>query len=63
MNNYDIVEPTPEDHAYHVGWTAYFTMKEQNLERMVNPYDPIDQTKLNEKWSDGFETATISDNI
>jgi len=62
MNNYNTIEPTPEEHAYHVGWVAYFTMKEQNLDHMVNPYDPIAQCLLNEKWSDGFETATITDN-
>ncbi len=61
MNNSNIIEPNPEEHAYHVGWTAYFIMKEQKLDCTINPYDPIDQTKLYEKWSDGFETATISD--
>lgn len=62
MDNSDIIEPTPEEHAYYVGWNAYFMMKKENMERMINPYDPIDQTNLYEKWSDGFETATLSDN-
>jgi len=61
MNNSDTIEPTPEEHAYHVGWQAYFTMKEQNLDHMVNAYDSVDQKKLYKKWVDGFKTAKMSD--
>jgi len=54
MNDKEIlVEPTPEEHAYHLGWTGYY-MDEELKE---NPYDLKTETSLFEKWEEGWTFA------
>ena len=75
-NNDKLLEPTPEEHAYHQGWQSYFN----NIEDEDNPYDfknesqyikwfvekyneydSDSQNELYEKWVDGWKSAFIGD--
>ena len=69
------LEPTPEEHAYHQGWQAYwkYSMDEENpyaeedgdpytkwlIDKYVE-YDPDTQKDLYDKWVDGMKSAYLS---
>jgi 5'-nucleotidase len=72
--NNEILEPTPEEHAYHQGWESYFDSSNDkegphrsgNEEQYIacsikkhNAYDMDSQSKLYEKWSDGWKSAFL----
>lgn len=55
----DTLKPTAEEHAYHLGWTAYFNEKYKN-EPAKNPFwhgdDEVDN-RLHDKWEEGRTNA------
>lgn len=54
MENLTPIEPTPEEHAYHLGWVANFDEKSTG-----NPYDSKTEPRLYESWEDGNASAAI----
>ena len=51
---------TPEEHAYHLGWTAYYLDEELK----GNPYDSETETELFEKWEEGWDFAkSVTDSV
>lgn len=52
-----IIEPTPEEHAYHLGWQAY----QNDLGINANPYDAEDETVLYEEYTRGWSNAQLGD--
>lgn len=52
-----IIEPTPEEHAYHLGWQAYHN----DMSVGTNPYDPDDETMLYEEYTRGWSNAQLGD--
>ena len=55
--NHKLIEPTPEEHAYHQGWQSYFN----DISEKENPYDVNSQSELYEKWTDGWKAAYTGD--
>jgi hypothetical protein len=56
-----IQTPTPEEHAYHLGWTAYFNEKYDGV-LMENPFlhdDNEENNILYDKWNAGWLTAQV----
>lgn len=54
----NITEPTPEEHAWHEGWRAYY----DNDETPVNPYDSKNEQELHETWKAAVAFAVLTDN-
>jgi len=52
-----LLEPTPEERAYHIGWQHY----QQDLGINVNPYDIDDEVILYEEFERGWINAQIGD--
>lgn len=48
--------PTPEEHAYHLGWTTFFNEKYTG-EIADNPYDVGTEKTLYDKWTEGWNSA------
>lgn len=55
----NILEPTPEERAYHEGWQAYFSGRAVNS----NPYSLDDELPLYEQYENGWSTAQRGDRI
>jgi len=52
LNN-EPITPTPEEHAYNLGWVAFF--EEHGLS--CNIYNCCSERDLFDKWVDGYTTA------
>jgi len=52
LNNKPIA-PTPEEHAYSLGWVAFF----EEHDSTSNLYNCITERDLFNKWQDGYTTA------
>jgi hypothetical protein len=50
------LEPTPEENAYHAGWTAFFDERYDKIPG-ENPYDKITEKTLFESWENGWRSA------
>jgi len=55
----ELIAPTPEEHAYHLGWCAFF--EEHAL--TSNLYNSITEHDLFHQWQDGYTTAKSVHNI
>jgi hypothetical protein len=51
------VTPTPEEHAYYLGWTAFFNEKYDD-DIIDNPYDSETEKVLYDKWVGGWNSAS-----
>jgi len=49
----DIMESTPEQHAYHLGWSA--------TDKDTNPYDAKNEQVLYENWERGLAVGLLAD--
>ncbi len=53
-----MLESTPEEHAYHQGWCAYFIKSTVN----INPYDRKYTPCLYKQWETGKLFAKLVEN-
>jgi len=56
-----IQTPTPEEHAYHLGWIAYFD-EAAGKPPTENPFyhgDDEEENQLYDKWNAGWLTAQV----
>ena len=56
-----IQTPTPDERAYHFGWTAYFHEAADGVQR-ENPFfhgDDEEENRLYDKWNAGWITAQV----
>jgi len=53
----EILIPTLEEHAYHLGWISYFNKSPHVVIR--NPYLGESEKELNKCWEDGWKSAEI----
>ena len=55
MKDIRILEPTAEEHAYHLGWECFHHDRQLGC----NPYNADDEIKLYECWIDGWSSALL----
>lgn len=55
------LEPTPEEHAYHIGWCSFSPELVEGTNPyagITNPYDESTELTLFEEFNRGFKTAS-----
>lgn len=53
----ETLTPTPEEHAYHLGWKTYFAGQSV----ATNPYSMDDEIALYEQFDNGWSSAQRGD--